>query len=261
VLSGIHQNNVLSALRGSELVADPTPLLALECARRRRVDRVAPTRLCTSQRLVRMQPAPKGLLPHFRLFGMVTAARGPSDDHVHLREHLAIYLRLLTTTAGFRFDDLTVSVSHTGAVAARLAAADVSLADVRAQVRTEVWSDPDALLAARGLQPMRGRAADLALPPRYAAVLRAIDDEVLAPLAGEFPAARLQLDLGRLEGLGYYLGPCVRITARDREGVMLPLTDGGFVDWTQRLLGDRRERFLITGIGSDLACARFAAPR
>src|SRR3954470_385781 len=31
-LSGIHQNWVLSASRGAELVADPTPVLALECA-------------------------------------------------------------------------------------------------------------------------------------------------------------------------------------------------------------------------------------
>jgi hypothetical protein len=35
ILSGIHQNNVLSASRGAELVADPTPMLALECARYR----------------------------------------------------------------------------------------------------------------------------------------------------------------------------------------------------------------------------------
>jgi hypothetical protein len=27
--------------------------------------------------------------------------------------------------------------------------------------------------------------------------------------------------------------------------------DGGFVDWTQRLLGNRKERLLISGIGID----------
>ena len=27
--------------------------------------------------------------------------------------------------------------------------------------------------------------------------------------------------------------------------------DGGFVDWTQKLVGSRKERFLISGIGLD----------
>ena len=30
------------------------------------------------------------------------------------------------------------------------------------------------------------------------------------------------------------------------------LVEGGFVDWTQRLLGDRKERLLVSGIGLDL---------
>ncbi len=108
---------------------------------------------------------------------------------------------------------------------------------------------------------MRGRlheiAATLATLPRpLAGELTAIDEQVLAPLAAAFPTARFQLDLGRLEGIGYYTGPCARISACDSGGTRLPLVDGGYTDWTQRLLGDRRERFLITGIGSDLVCAR-----
>jgi hypothetical protein len=276
-ISGIHQNNVLSASRGAELLADPTPLLALECARRRRrpADRTGTIRLCTSHRMMRMQPAPAGLLPHFRLFAMVTAAQkapppgSASEVAVELdllREHLAVYLDLFAALErpphGFRFADVTVSVAHTGAIEARLAAAGLRADEIRRSVRTEVWNDPDALLAARGLSPVRGRAGEIrpalqALPPALAATLEQIDARVLAPLAAAFPAARLQLDLSRLEGLGYYAGPCVRITARDTTGLMLPLVDGGLTRWTQQLLGDRRERFLITGIGSDLACARY----
>jgi hypothetical protein len=32
------------------------------------------------------------------------------------------------------------------------------------------------------------------------------------------------------------------------------LVDGGFVDWTQRLLGDAKERLLVSGAGSDRIC-------
>ena len=32
----------------------------------------------------------------------------------------------------------------------------------------------------------------------------------------------------------------------------IELVDGGFVDWTQKLLGNKKERLLITGTGIDL---------
>lgn len=45
---------------------------------------------------------------------------------------------------------------------------------------------------------------------------------------------------------GYYKGLCFKVF---RDGV--EIGDGGFVDWTQRLLGNRKERLLISGIGVD----------
>lgn len=267
VLSGIHQNWVLSASRGAEIIADPTPVLALECARRRRKvsDRGTTQRLATTQRLMRMQPTPAGLLPHFRLFALTTALRhSPSGEADALREQLAVYLRLFAhlPQAEFRFDDITVNVSHTGAIEAWLAAHGQDRDDIRRSVRTEVWNDPDALLKARGLTAVRGRADDLrselaTLPHPLRSAVEELDARVLSPLHETFSGVNLRLDLGRLEGLGYYDGPCIRIAARDRSGHMLPLVDGGFTRWTQRLLGDSRERLLITGIGSDLACARY----
>jgi hypothetical protein len=32
----------------------------------------------------------------------------------------------------------------------------------------------------------------------------------------------------------------------------IELVDGGFVDWTQKLLGNKKERLLISGTGIDL---------
>ncbi|MCP2202672.1 hypothetical protein [Lentzea flava] len=45
---------------------------------------------------------------------------------------------------------------------------------------------------------------------------------------------------------GYYKGLCYKVFL---DGV--EIGDGGFVDWTQTLLGNRKERLLITGIGVD----------
>jgi hypothetical protein len=69
------QNKVLSALRGTEVVADPTNVMALECARRLRRDPAVPVRLATSHRCVRAQEIPKqpGFTATFRIFCLATA--------------------------------------------------------------------------------------------------------------------------------------------------------------------------------------------
>src|SRR5262249_53545207 len=53
------QNRVLSALRSSEIVSDPTNVLALECALRLRKDPTASVHFTTSQRVIRAQALPK----------------------------------------------------------------------------------------------------------------------------------------------------------------------------------------------------------
>ncbi|MEU7864173.1 hypothetical protein [Nonomuraea sp. NPDC049141] len=53
-------------------------------------------------------------------------------------------------------------------------------------------------------------------------------------------------DPGRESGRGYYSGLCFKIYA---DGV--EVGDGGFVDWTARLLGNRKERLLISALGVD----------
>lgn len=267
-LAGIHQNNVLSATRNTELLADPTPALALECARRRKVvaSRATPIKLCASQRLMRMQPLPiKGLLPHFRLFALTTAGQNsPTFEAENLREHIEVYLRLfrLLTARGYSIKDITVEVSCTEVVKNRLLAAGVDPLAVRRTVRTHHFPDPDELLFRFGISAVRGTASEVLaslpnLPRPLATRLEELETRTLAPLRTAYPEALLRLDLGRLEGLGYYTGTCLRIYARDPNGNRFPLADGGFTRWTQELLSDRRERFLTTGIGQDLLCARF----
>lgn len=45
----------------------------------------------------------------------------------------------------------------------------------------------------------------------------------------------------------YYQGINFKIVVNNIE-----LVDGGFVDWTQNLLGNKKERLLISGAGVDL---------
>ena len=126
------QNRVLSALRSTEVVADPTNVLALECAHRLRAA-PAPVHLATCQRVIRAQPVPKlpGYAAHFRIF--VLASGGiEAVDHAftaatlehHIRTMLAALDRL--EQHGYTFGERRVDLLATparAAVADRIAAA------------------------------------------------------------------------------------------------------------------------------------------
>jgi hypothetical protein len=88
------QNRVLSALRGCEVVSDPTNVLALECATRLRERPSQVVHLATSQRVIRAQPHPKlpGFAPHFRLFALASAGR-EVKDHGFTVEALSLHIR------------------------------------------------------------------------------------------------------------------------------------------------------------------------
>jgi hypothetical protein len=227
---------------------------------------VVPVRLCASARVMRMQPLPDPRLqPHFQLFALVTAGR--AADHLTfeleaLREHLAVYLELFVglSAHGFRFEEVFVEISDTELVTRLLRDAGADVLDVRKKARAHNFGGSKALLEGLGLSLPKGRfaeVADVVVAKNLRARLEKIEREVIAPLSALYPAAIYRFDLSRLEGLGYYAGPCLRISATNHTGETFPLADGGFLRWTQALLSDRRERMLASGIGTDLVCTRY----
>ena len=109
------QNRVVSTVRGTEVVSDPTNVLALESARRLREDPTSVVRFCTSHRCVRAQEVPKvpGFAAHFRMFCMTSAAHERKDQTFvtdaltqHIRTHLQALDRL--EQHGYRFPNRRV---------------------------------------------------------------------------------------------------------------------------------------------------------
>jgi hypothetical protein len=109
------QNRVVSTVRGTEVVSDPTNVLALESARRLREDPARVVRFCTSHRCVRAQEVPKvpGFAAHFRMFCMTSAAHERKDQAFvtdelthHIRTHLQALDRL--EQHGYRFSNRRV---------------------------------------------------------------------------------------------------------------------------------------------------------
>ena len=251
-LGGTSQNNVVTTIRNAEALGDPTLSLALEAGRQRRSTDVV--RLCASQRVIRLQPFDvPGYSPHFRLFGLVTAGRDSGSfrfETAHLLEHVRVYLRIfrMLAGAGFALESPLVEFADMIAVEAAVAGAGITRDEIRQSVRAHRLGESESFLRERGL------AAEVdARHPQ-------LESDVIAPLREEFPEAQFRVNQQRLEGLGYYRHFTLRISPKAPDGNRYPIVDGGFTDWTARLLGNRKERLLISGIGSEFVCKTYIVP-
>lgn len=203
-MTTVSQNNLVSTVRNTEAMADPTNVLALECALRRK--RAPETvRLCASQRVTRAQPAtmPKSWA-HFRLFALVSAGRDEGSYRFESQElvrHIAFYLRLFA--------------------ALKIETVRVALTNFDGALREEVHA------------AMRGE------------------------LSRRFPSVKIAEYPERETGRGYYDGSCFQIYATGPDGEEYFLVDGGITDWTQKLLSNKKERFMISGGGTERLCSIF----
>lgn len=99
-------------------------------------------------------------------------------------------------------------------------------------------------LAAAGLGEVRIALTCLDEPSR------AVMAEVHAEFAG-LPGVHVAEAPDREGGRAYYRGLCFKIFAARAGREPIEVADGGFVDWTEKLLGNRKERLLISGYGVD----------
>lgn len=114
------QNRIVSTARGTEVVSDPTNVLAFECAQRLRRNPDQVVRLATSHRCTRAQPFPDrpGFAAHFRMFCLASAGHEVADQvftvnamSEQIHTHLTALDRLERT--GYRFPDRSVTLLAT----------------------------------------------------------------------------------------------------------------------------------------------------
>ena len=200
----VSQDRVISTTRGSEVVSDPTNVLALEAASRRQRAGAPTVSLASCHKVLRGQPfdAP-GVFQHFRLFALVTSARDRGSGRTEaamLTTHLQFWARALEELLPAR----------------------------RSAVRYTVF----------GFPPLSERIRDTVLP-------------ALDPLP---PGVAVDEDPSRERARGYYQRGAIRIEA-EADGDWQEVGDGGFTDWTARLLNDAKERCLISCVATERLAA------
>jgi hypothetical protein len=221
VVARVSQNLAVVTIRNTEVVSDSTNVLALECALRRRADLRAAARARERVKLC----ASHRLL------------RAQTYDSPAAFAHFRVFA---LCTAGrdegshrFELESLAEQIGVYLRVMAALAGIGWPVKDP-AVALTEL---------AGGIDSDQLRTA------------------VVEPLADEFPHAEFRFDPSRTAGRGYYQTLCFKINAWDQQGVEHELVDGGFTSWTQTLLSDKKERLLISGIGTERVCYVFAPAR
>ncbi|GAB3910130.1 hypothetical protein GCM10028803_49320 [Larkinella knui] len=206
VVATADQQKILSALRGTEVLADATNALALHVADLKKSGQWKPVsatdqlRFSAIQRHVR---TPKVAIPghtqHFKIGCLVSSGRDTGSfefERESMAEHLAVMTALLR-------DALQVDALRFKFIR-RSGNADGRLLE---QVKNHILQLRNDLVIETETTPSREN--------QY------------------------------YKGLQYK----ILITVRGQE---YEIGDGGFVDWTQQLLQNKKERFLITGLGVEM---------
>ncbi len=98
-IAPVDQNNIVTALRGTEAVSDPTNVLALEASLRRKEHPGEEVNLCCMHRAVRAQSFDNpNFSAHFEVFCMVSAGKDRGNftfEKDMLLKHINFYLELL----------------------------------------------------------------------------------------------------------------------------------------------------------------------
>ncbi|MCL1803748.1 MAG: hypothetical protein FWG30_08960 [Eubacteriaceae bacterium] len=197
----VSQNNVLSSVRSTEALSDPTNMLAIIIAddiMQKKIDNITPVHYCATARVVRAQafPAAKDLFAHFGLFCIASSGKDTGSyacETELFAKQMGYYKELFSAKRGSK---LTVELR-----------------------RRRGYKDSDGFYEAMAKQA-----------------------ESVFGIAVERGPAN--------EDNNYYLGINYKIYMENGASRYVAV-DGGFVDWTQRLANNKKERCLISGMGID----------
>lgn len=199
VIAKVDQNNVISATRGLELIADSTNMLAIYLAneiKNKTIDNTkSPVHLSATCRVTRGQMyKSNAFVPHFSLFTIVSSGK---DTGSYSFEKDAISRQI-----GFYISYFGEKLGH----------------------NLKVF-----------LNIRNGYTDKMGFIDRIHCYLRESYPDI------DFMVNREETDNTYYQGLNF------KISINDIE-----IVDGGFVDWTQKLLGNKKECLLISGAGIDL---------
>jgi len=84
-----------------------------------------------------------------------------------------------------------------------------------------------------------------------------VQKDVIEKLRAVSRKTKIEIDQDRKQARGYYDELCFKIFAASPKDREYEVVDGGDVDWTQKLLNNKKERLFISGCGGERLCELF----
>lgn len=219
VLADISQKRVLSTARNSEVISDPTTALALYCAKER-------------IQKIKKNPADPELV------ALASSQRVIRQDQIKKEGYSQHFRTFTLSVAGrdvgfekFEKDNLKEHLTFFLSLLKELnESGSYAIEDITVTIAN-----------------VEERQSDL---------LDRIKDSVVKELVEEYPNVTFNFDPNRKSN--YYKSLCYSISARNKEQKEpISVAGGGMTDWTEKLVGSKKERLLVGSIGSETLCKHF----
>ncbi len=272
VISGVSQKTAFSAVRGAEVIADITIALSMEAALRRqaflRINSLKnePVHLAAAQRIARLRQRPdkKGFNAHWKLVSLASACQnikwGEKNFEVDsFYDHARVYLKLFERAE--RANNVRISFSDVSIMTELIERAGLNRHEILHQAnhgRPFSFQDLEVSLPERVSdlsEAVEQQFQQLGLSVQFKRLSSFVD--VIQKLQNEFPNIEIDYNIARTAGAGYYRNLCFHITATTDDGEELTMVDAGNPDWTQKMLGSKKETIVVSGMGSELFIRKF----
>jgi hypothetical protein len=200
VVAFVDQNNIVTALRGTEVVSDATNVFAMLIAKELKKKRDhGLIKYATTHRHVRSQALSNpAFTPHFGIFCLATGGHDTgsfSFELDQLLDHITTHLSVYSNEFDLKKEKLLLKIFP--------------------KEENEVF---------------RKKLKDM---------LKSINDAVIVQMEKEVSPGEYY----KLVQFKFFI---------ERNGQEINLSDGGFVDWTQKLTPNKKHRLIISGIGTEL---------
>lgn len=263
-LAHLSQSRILSTVRGSEVNADITTALFRQAYKQFLHSKSQPIEIGGMARITRAQsynPKTK-FLPHFRMFGHVTVARAGKSFTTtvigHLLRHICNDIDLmdsLMTLPNSPLEKVELELGETRLMNELIRRGIVDENEIRRHT-----TDPEYDVFER-FEIDLPRTLSLSDDNLYRILRQYGLENVVEELQSFYShlltsrpdiAQRTYIRLSRIADTGYYEGICFNIYGTNKDGVRLPIANGGYTDWAAIINSRPSELCIISGIGEEL---------
>jgi hypothetical protein len=196
----VDQNNIVTALRGTEVVSDATNVFAMLIAKElKKKKEHGPIKYATTHRHVRSQALSNpAFTPHFGVFCLATGGHDTgsfSFELEQLLDHITTHFSVYSKEFDLKKEKLLLKI-----------------------------------FLKEENEPFRQKLKD---------IMKSINGAVIVQMEKQVNPGEYY----KLVQFKFFI---------ERNGEEINLSDGGFVDWTQKLIPNKKHRLIISGMGTEL---------